>query len=502
MEILNYVLYGFQVALAAHNIFACFMGVLLGTLVGVLPGLGPVATISILLPITLKMAPVTAIIMLAGIYYGAQYGGSITSVLINVPGEATTVVTCIDGHKMALAGRAGAALGISAIGSFIGGTISLVGVMFLAAPLAAFALRFGPPEYFALIFLAVTLITNLAVGSPLKGLAMAVLGMLVGVIGMDLGTGVPRFTFGIHALYDGVGLVPVIMGLFGIGEVLSNVEREIKTEIVKTKIKNVWPTFQDWVASRMAILRGTVVGFLLGLIPGGGALISTFASYALEKKLSRHPEKFGHGAIEGVAGPETANNAGSQASFVPLLSLGLPSNVVTAILIGALIIHGVEPGPLMMKSHPDIFWGVLVSMYLGNVMLLILNLPLIALWVQILRIPYRLLLPLIMLFCLVGVYSTNFSVFDVLVMVFFGAVGYLMNRFKYEPAPFVMGMVLCPIFENAFRQSLTLSDGSFLIFFTRPLSAVLMIGGILILASYLLPWFRQRIKVVQENACD
>jgi putative tricarboxylic transport membrane protein len=502
VEIINYVAYGFQVALAAHNVFACFIGVLLGTLVGVLPGLGPVATISILLPITLKMAPVTAIIMLAGIYYGAQYGGSITSVLINVPGEATTVVTCIDGHKMALAGRAGAALGISAIGSFIGGTISLVGVMFLAAPLAAFALKFGPPEYFALIFLAITLITNLAVGSPLKGLAMAVLGMLVGVVGMDLGTGVPRFTFGIRALFDGVGLVPVIMGLFGIGEVLSNVEHKIKTEIVKTKIKNVWPTFQDWVASRMAILRGTAVGFLLGLIPGGGALVSTFASYALEKKLSRHPEKFGHGAIEGVAGPETANNAGSQASFVPLLSLGLPSNVVTAILIGALIIHGVEPGPLMMKSNPDIFWGVLVSMYLGNVMLLILNLPLIAVWVQILRVPYKFLLPLIMLFCLVGVYSTNFSVFDVLVMVFFGAVGYLMNKFKYEPAPFVMGMVLCPIFENAFRQSLSLSDGSFLIFFTRPLSAVLMIGGILILASYLLPWFRQRIKVVQDNACD
>ncbi len=502
MEILSHVLYGFQVALAAHNVFACFIGVLLGTLVGVLPGLGPVATISILLPITLKMAPVTAIIMLAGIYYGAQYGGSITSILINVPGEATTVVTCLDGHKMALAGRAGPALGISAIGSFIGGTISLVGVMFLAAPLATFALKFGPPEYFALVFLAITLITNLAIGSPLKGLAMAILGMLVGVIGMDLGTGVPRFTFGIHALYDGVGLVPVIMGLFGIGEVLTNIEQKIKTEIVKTKIKNVWPTLQDWAASRMAILRGTLVGFLLGLIPGGGALISTFASYTLEKKLSRHPEKFGRGAIEGVAGPETANNAGSQASFVPLLSLGLPSNVVTAILIGALIIHGVEPGPLMMQSNPDLFWGVLVSMYLGNVMLLILNLPLIAVWVQILRIPYKYLLPLIMLFCLVGVYSTKFSVFDVFVMVFFGAIGYLMNKFKYEPAPFVMGMVLCPIFENAFRQSLSLSDGSFLIFFARPLSAILMIGGILILVGYLLPWFRRRLKVVRENTCD
>ena len=502
METLDLVLYGFQVALTFQNILACFAGVLLGTLVGVLPGLGPVATISILLPITLSMNPVTAIIMLAGIYYGAQYGGSITSILINVPGEATTVVTCIEGHQMALAGRAGPALGISAIGSFIGGTICLVGIMFLAAPLASFALRFGPPEYSALIFMAITLITSLAVGSPLKGLATAVLGMLTGVVGMDLGTGVPRFTFGIHSLYDGVGLVPVIMGLFGIGEILTNVEQKASPEIIKTKFKNVWPTFQDWVASRMPILRGTAVGFFLGLIPGGGALISTFASYTLEKKLSRHPEKFGHGAIEGLAGPETANNSGAQASFVPMLSLGLPSNVVTAILIGALIIHGVEPGPLMISTNPDIFWGVLVSMYLGNVMLVILNLPMIALWVQILRVPYKFLMPLIMLFCLVGVYSTNFNVFDVFVMIFFGMIGYLMNKFQYEPAPFVMGLVLCPIFENAFRQSLSLSDGSLLVFFSRPIAAVLMIGGICILASYCLPWFRRKIKVVQENACD
>jgi putative tricarboxylic transport membrane protein len=502
METLNAVFYGFQVAMAWHNVFACFIGVLLGTLVGVLPGLGPVATISILLPITLSMAPVTAIIMLAGIYYGAQYGGSITSILINVPGEATTVVTCIEGHQMALTGRAGPALGISAIGSFIGGTICLVGIMFLAAPLATFALKFGPPEYTALIFMAITLITGLTVGSPVKGLAMAILGMLAGVIGMDVGTGVPRFTFGIHPLYDGLGLVPVIMGLFGIGEILTNVEKSDTVEVIKTKFSNVWPTLQDWVQSRMAILRGTVVGFILGLIPGGGALIATFASYTLEKRISRHPEKFGHGAIEGLAGPETANNSGAQASFVPMLTLGLPSNVVTAILIGALIIHGVEPGPLMMTSNPDIFWGILVSMYLGNVMLLILNLPLIALWVQILRIPYKFLLPLIMLFCLVGVYSTNFSIFDVFVMIFFGAIGYLMNKFQYEPAPFIMGMVLCPILENAFRQSLTLSDGSFMIFFNRPISAVLTIGGILILVSYMLPSVRRKMKVVRENAGD
>lgn len=502
METLDLVLYGFQVALSFNNVVACFVGALLGTLVGVLPGLGPVATISILLPITLNMEPVTAIIMLAGIYYGAQYGGSITSILINVPGEATTVVTCIEGHQMALQGRAGPALGISAIGSFIGGTLSLVGIMFLAAPLASFALKFGPPEFTALIFLAITLITSMAVGSPVKGLATAVLGMLTGVVGMDLGSGVPRFTFGIHALYDGVGLVPVIMGLFGIGEILTNVEEKSAPDIIKTKLNHIWPTRKDWVQSRLPILRGTVVGFFLGLIPGGGALISTFASYTLEKKISRHPEKFGHGAIEGLAGPETANNTGAQASFVPMLSLGLPSNVVTAILIGALVIHGVEPGPLMISTNPDIFWGVLVSMYIGNVMLLILNLPLIALWVQILRIPYKLLLPLIMLFCLVGVYSTNLNIFDVFVMIFFGIVGYLMHKFHYEPAPFVMGLVLCPIFENAFRQSLSLSDGSFLIFFNRPISAVLMICGLCLLASYLLPWCRRKIKVLQENACD
>lgn len=502
MDALNLFLFGFGVALSLHNVFACFIGVLLGTMVGVLPGLGPVATISILLPITLSMQPVTAIIMLAGIYYGAQYGGSITSILLNVPGEATTVVTCIEGHQMALAGRAGPALGISAIGSFIGGTICLVGIMFLAAPLASFALSFGPPEFTALIFMAICLITSLAVGSPIKGLAMAALGMLIGVVGMDLGTGVPRFTFGIQSLYDGVGLVPVIMGLFGIGEILTNVEQKASPEIIKTKFRNVWPTLQDWMASWLPILRGTVVGFFLGLIPGGGALISTFASYTLEKKLSRHPEKFGHGAIEGLAGPETANNSGAQASFVPMLSLGLPSNVVTAILIGALIIHGVEPGPLMISTNPDIFWGVLVSMYLGNLMLLILNLPLIAVWVQILRIPYKYLMPLIMLFCLVGVYSTNFNIFDIFVMVFFGLVGYLMNKFRYEPAPLVMGMVLCPIFENALRQSLCLSDGSFLIFFQRPLSAVLMAGGFCLLASYLLPWYRRKIKVIQESSCD
>jgi len=430
--------------------------------------------------------------MLAGIYYGAQYGGTITSILINVPGEVTTIVTCIDGHQMALKGRAGPALGISAIGSFIGGTITLVGVMFLASPLSTFALAFGPPEYFALIFLALTVVSGLAVGSPVKALIMAALGMLTGVIGMDIQTGIPRFTFGIRAFYDGVGLVPVIMGLFGIGEIFINIEQKTKLDVATAKIERILPSIKDWVDSRWAILRGTLLGFFVGLIPGGGALIATFVSYTIEKKISRHPERFGHGAIEGVAGPETANNAGAQSSFIPLLSLGIPSNVVTAVLMGALIIHGVQPGPLLVTEHPDIFWGLITSMYIGNAMLLVLNLPLIRLWVQVLKVPYNFLFPAIILFCLVGVYSINNSVTSIFVMVCFGIIGYLMNKFRFEPAPFVMGLVLSGMMENTFRQSLTLSDGKLSIFFTRPISASLMILGLLVLLTYTIPWIKKR----------
>jgi putative tricarboxylic transport membrane protein len=491
VEIFGQILFGFQVALSPDNLLYCFIGVLLGTLVGVLPGLGPLATMSILMPITLKVSGESAIIMFAGIYYGAQYGGSTTSILVNVPGEATTVVTCIDGYQMALQGRAGPALGIAAIGSFIGGTISLIGVMFLAAPLAQFALRFGPPEYFALIFLALTIVSGLAVGSTIKALLMAALGMLIGVIGMDMNTGIPRFTFGIRALFDGVGLVPVIMGLFGIGEILINIEEKIELDVFKAKIERILPSIQDWLESRWAILRGTLLGFFLGIIPGGGALIATFASYALEKRISRHPEKFGHGAIEGVAGPETANNAGAQGAFIPMLALGIPSNVVIAVLIGTLMIHGVQPGPLLMTEHPEIFWGVITSMYLGNVMLLVLNLPLIGLWVQLLRVPYMLLFPAIILFCLVGVYSINNSVTEIFIMAFFGMIGYLLKKFGYGPAPLVMGLVLSSMMENAFRQSLTLSDGKMSTFFVRPISAVLMIVALAVLASYAIPWMRK-----------
>jgi putative tricarboxylic transport membrane protein len=494
MELLHSVMYGFQVAVEPHNLFACFIGVLLGTLVGVLPGLGPVATISLLLPITLKMSPVSAIIMLAGIYYGAQYGGSTTSILMNIPGDATSVMTCVDGHQMALKGHAGPALGISAIGSFFGGTVALAGVMFLAAPLANFGLRFGPPEFFSLVFLALTIVTFLATGSVLKATIMGALGLFTGMVGMDINTGIPRFTLGIRTFYDGISLVPVIMGLFGVGEILISIEERTKVDALKTELKRLWPSLQDWRESRGSIARGTVLGFFLGLIPGGGALMATFTSYALEKRISKHPEKFGHGAIEGVAGPETANNAGSQAAFVPLLALGIPSNVVTAVLLGALMIQGVEPGPLLMQNHPDVFWGVITSMYAGNVILVVLNLPLVGLWVQILKIPYRFLVPIILLVCMVGVYTIDYNVVDIFTMTFFGFVGYLMNKFGFEPAPFVMGMVLSDIFENSFRQSMVLSDGSFSIFFNRPLSAIFMISGLLILAGYLLPWVRKRKK--------
>jgi putative tricarboxylic transport membrane protein len=488
------ILFGFQLAFSPMNLLYCFVGALLGTLIGVLPGLGPVATISILMPITFGVPPVSAIIMLSGIYYGAQYGGSTTSILVNVPGEATSVMTCVDGYKMALQGRAGPALSISAIGSFIGGTVALVGVMFLAAPLAAFALRFGAPEYFALIFLALMIISGLSSGSIVKALIMAALGMFTGLIGMDMNTGTSRFTFGIRTLRDGVGLVPAIMGLFGIAEIMLNLEEKMELDIFKTKLSRIWLSRRDWIESRWAVLRGTIIGFFLGIIPGGGALLSTFASYSIEKKLSRHPERFGHGAIEGVAAPETANNASAQSSFIPMLALGIPPNAVIAILIGALMIHGIQPGPLLISEHPDVFWGVIASMYIGNIMLLVLNLPLIGLWVQLLKVPYSLLFPAILLFCLIGVYSLNNNIIEIFIMAFFGLIGYLMKKLDFEPAPFVLGFILSDMMENAFRQSMTLSDGKIWVFFNRPLSASLMIAGVIILILYVILWVRQRRK--------
>ena len=483
METINNVLYGFSICTQPINLFYCFLGVFIGTAVGVLPGLGPVAAISLLLPVTYHVEPVSAIIMLAGIYYGAMYGGSTTSILINIPGEAASVITCLDGYQMARKGRAGPALGISAFGSYIAGTLSIVGLMLIAPPLAKAALAFGPPEYFSLMLLGFTVLSYLTSGSMIKAFMMAAVGLILGSVGMDIISGKARFNYGIMVLEDGLGLVPVVMGLFGISEVLLNIETSISREIFATKIKNLLPNLQDWKSSLGPILRGSVIGFFLGILPGGGAVISSFASYAIEKKISKTPEKFGTGTIEGVAGPEAANNAATGGAFIPMLTLGIPANAVMAILLGALMIYGVQPGPLLIKQAPGLFWGTITSMYVGNLMLLVLNLPLIGLWVKVLKIPYPILFPLILIFCLIGVYSINNSIGDIIIMNIFGIVGYLMKKFKYEGAPLILALVLGPMFEDALRQSLMLSHGKFSIFVTRPISLGLLIAAFLLLAS-------------------
>jgi len=435
--------------------------------------------------------------MLAGIYYGAMYGGSTTSILVNIPGEAASVVTCLDGYQMARQGRAGPALGIAAFGSFIAGTLSVIGLMIVGPPLASIALRFGPPEYFSLMCLGLTILIYLASGSVIRALMMATFGIIIGCVGQDPETGSSRFVFGIPDLLDGIGLAPFVMGLFGISEVLLNIERSLQERSVfTTKIKGLLPNWQDWKDSIMPITRGSVLGFFLGILPGGGAIISSFTSYAIEKKISKHPEKFGKGAIEGVAGPEAANNSATGGAFVPLLTLGIPPNVVMALLLGALMIHGVTPGPLLIPKHPEIFWGVIASMYVGNAMLLVLNLPLIGMWVQVLKVPYKVLFPLILLFCLIGAYSINNSTFDVAVMLFFGVLGYLMRKYNFEGAPMVLAFVLGPMFENSLRQSLLLSDGSFLIFFTRPIAAGGMIATFLMLISCVIPFLRKRREAI------
>jgi putative tricarboxylic transport membrane protein len=497
------VLLGFQVALDPTNLLFCLVGVILGTLVGVLPGIGPVGAMALLLPATFKASPASSIIMLAGIYYGAMYGGSTTSILVNIPGEAASVVTCLDGYQMARQGRAGPALGIAAWGSFIAGTLSIIGLMMVAHPLAHFALRFGPPEYFALMCLGLVIVSYLAQGSMLKALMMALLGILVGNVGLDMFTGLERFTFGINELVDGVGITPVAMGLFGISEVLINIEHILKREIFETRISHLWPSLNDWAEAKWAILRGFFIGFFIGILPGGGPILSSFISYAVEKRVSKHPEKFGKGAIEGVAGPESANNAASGGSLIPLLSLGIPSTAVTAILFSVLIIHGIQPGPFVIKNNPDVFWGLIASMYIGNVMLLLLNLPMIGIWVKVLKVPYWILFPLILLFCLIGAYGVNGSTFDIYPMVLFGVVGYLMRKFGYEGAPLILGFVLGPLLENALRQSLLKSEGSFIIFINRPISAVTLGVAFLLFLSAVFPYMKkglQQFKKFQEYA--
>ena len=489
MDVFHSLAYGFSVGLQPINLFFCFFGALLGTLIGVLPGIGPVGAIAILLPATFHMSPTAAIIMLAGIYYGAMYGGSTTSILVNIPGEAASVVTCLDGYQMARQGRAGPALGIAAFGSFIAGTLGVVGVTLLAGPLAKVALRFGSPEYFGLCLLGLTLVTYLSTGSAIKAIIMGAFGLVLSSIGLDSIQGTPRLTFDVMQLWDGIDLVPVAMGLFGIPEVLENIERTEPAEILKTKMKSFFPTLVDWAQSKWPIIRGSVLGFFLGILPGGHPATASFLSYAVEKRISKEPERFGKGAIEGVAGPESANNSATAGGFIPLFILGIPSNPVLALIFGALMIHGMRPGPNLLNEHPDLFWGVISSMYIGNVMLLILNLPLIPMWVQVLKVPHRILFPLILLFCIIGTYSVKNSPFDVLVMMIFGLLGYLFRKFEYEPAPLILAFVLGPMVETNFRQSLLLSRGSFLIFFTRPLSAVFIGISIILLIIAILPYF-------------
>jgi putative tricarboxylic transport membrane protein len=471
---------GFGIAFTLTNLIFALLGALLGTIVGILPGLGPAATISLLLPLSFKIgSPVTSIIMMAGIFYGAMYGGSTTSILVNIPGEAASVVTCIDGYQMALKGRAGPALGIAAIGSFIAGTIGVIGLTFVAPPLAEFALKFGPPEYFALTLLGLLMATLLGGSSVVKGLIVVVLGLLLGSVGLDPISGAVRFTWGFFMLQEGVDFVTLAMGMFGVGEILINLEKELTTELVTRKITHLWPTLKDWAESKWAILRGSFIGFFIGILPGGGAVISSLVSYAVEKKVSKHPEEFGKGAIQGVAGPESANNSAASTSFIPLLTLGIPGNASIAMIFAALLIQGVQPGPFLITERPDVFWGVVASMYIGNVMLLVLNLPMVGMWVQLLRVPYAILAPIIVLFCCVGVYSVRNTVFDIWVMGIFGVIGYFFRKVDMEPGPLILAFVLGPILERSLRQALLISAGSPFIFFSRPISGAMM--GFLIL---------------------
>ncbi|MEI8144022.1 MAG: tripartite tricarboxylate transporter permease [Alphaproteobacteria bacterium] len=491
---------GFLVALAPANLFACFVGVVVGTLVGVLPGIGPVTAMSLLLPVTLSGSPEAGIIMMAGIYYGSMYGGSTTSILVNIPGEAASVVTCLDGHQMALKGRAGTALGMAALASFIAGLAAIVVLMLVAPTLARVAVSIGPADYVGLMVLGLVILTFLTQGSMVKSLIMAIIGVILGLVGLDGITASPRLTFDRMELVDGIGLIPVVMGLFGVAEVLTNIEKAVRRDVVTSRIGGLLPSRADWSASAAPIARGSVLGFLLGILPGGGAVIASFASYALEKRLSKTPERFGHGAIEGVAGPEAANNAAAGGAFVPLLTLGIPPNVVMALLLGAFVVHGLQPGPLMMVQNPQIFWGIIASMVVGNAMLLVLNLPLIGMWVQLLRIPYNVLFPLILLFAIIGVYCSSNNVFDIVVMIGFGVFGYVVRKLGYEAAPLVLAFVLGPLLETNLRRALLMSQGDPSIFVTRPVAAICLLAAVALIVVPLIPALRRtREKVALDE---
>ncbi|MDI7258517.1 MAG: tripartite tricarboxylate transporter permease [Thermodesulfobacteriota bacterium] len=476
-------LIGLSIAVSPLNILFCFLGVTLGTLIGVLPGIGPVAGTAMLIPFTFGMNPTSSIIMLAGIYYGAMYGGSTTSILVNLPGESASVMTCLDGYQMARKGRAGAALGISAIGSFIAGTLSVIGLMIMAPPLANFGLRFGPPEYFSLMILGMTLVVALVGESLVKGLIACVFGILLGTVGMEPTSGIERFCYGNPTLFDGISFVSVSVGLFAVAEVFEMAEISLKRTSYIEKFSNLLPNLRDWKDSALPMLRGTVIGFFVGVMPGAGATIASMLSYATEKKLSKHPEKFGTGVIEGVAAPESANNAAAGGALIPLLTLGIPGSGTTAVLMGALLIHGLRPGPLLFEKHPDFVWAVIASMYIGNVMLLILNLPLVGIWARMLKIPKTLLIPLILAFSVVGVFTVNNNLTEVWFMLVFGFIGYFMKKFDFSPAPVVLALVLTPLMETALQQSLQMSYQDFSIFLTRPISLILLIVSIFSLFS-------------------
>ena len=499
MELLSHLATGFGVALTAVNLLYALLGTLLGTLIGVLPGIGPVATIAMLLPTTYALEPVSALIMLAGIYYGAQYGGSTTAILVNMPGEASSVVTCLDGYQMARKGEAGAALAVAALGSFFAGSCATVLVAGVSLPLSALALEFGPAEYFSLMVLGLIGAVVLAQGSLLKAIAMIVLGLLLGIVGTDVNSGVERFTFDIPELSDGIGVVVVAMGLFGFAEIVLNLEATGKREVMRTRLEGLWLTLSQLRQAAPAVLRGTALGSILGVLPGGGAMLSSFASYSIEKKLARDPSRFGHGAIEGVAGPESANNAGAQTSFIPLLTLGIPENAVMAMMVGAMTIHDIQPGPQVMTSNPQLFWGLIASMWIGNLMLVVLNLPLIGIWIRLLTVPYRLLYPAILLFCSIGVYTVNDTSFDLAQTAFFGAIGVLFAKLECEPAPLLLGFVLGPMMEENLRRALLLSRGDPTVFATRPISAGLLAAAILLVLVIALPNLRrQRDEAFQD----
>ena len=484
MDLLSNLGIGLMAAVTAQNLLYCLIGCLLGTLIGVLPGIGPVATIAMLLPVTYALPPVAALIMLAGIYYGAQYGGSTTSILVNLPGEASSAVTCIDGYQMALQGRAGAALSIAALGSFFAGCVGTLLLAAFAQPMTELALKFGPAEYFSLMILGLIGAVVLAHGSLLKAITMIILGLLLGLVGTDVNSGMARFSFGIPELTDGLGTAQIAMGVFGFAEILINLEKqEGARNLLAEKIARMWPTKQEAKDSAPAVVRGTIIGCLLGILPGGGALLASFAAYGLEKKVSKHPEQFGKGAIQGVAGPESANNAAAQTSFIPLLTLGIPPNAVMALMVGAMTIHNIQPGPQVMTSNPTLFWGLIVSMWIGNLMLVVLNLPLIGMWIKLLTVPYRMLYPAILLFCCIGVYSLSNSVFDVYMTALFGFMGYVFIKLECEPAPLMLGFVLGPMMEENLRRAMLLSRGDPMTFFTRPISLGLLLaaGGLLLL---------------------